>query len=113
LKRFSSPFKIYMNPGNAENRKDNSMLSKIIKPVEVFDLQLFAEGGAGDSGTSAATGITGQSEAQTSGASTIPGENTNAADSGEGEVPSRAEQYKKFRSDYKQEFDAEIQKAIR
>lgn len=89
------------------------MLSMIIKPVEVFDLQLFAEGGAGDSGTSAATGIAGQSEAQTSGASTVTGDNTNAADSAEGEVPSRAEQYKKFRNDYKQEFDADVQKAIR
>ena len=44
------------------------------------------------------------------------GENTNAADSAEGAATSesdRAELYKKFRSDYKQEIDAELQSVIR
>lgn len=86
---------------------------KFFTPVILFDLQLFAEGGAaGDSGTSAGV-VSGQTEAQTSDVQTGTGENTDAADSAEGEVPSRAEQYAKFKNDYKQEFDAEIQKAIR
>lgn len=94
-------------------REENSMfLLNFEKPYLKIELQLFSEG-AGDSGTSDGV-VTGQaaadnSESQTNGS----GENTNVADSKEGVEPSRADLYKKFKLDFKNEIDSEMEKAIK
>lgn len=87
------------------------MFNKIYNSDLELDLQLFAEG-AGDSGTSAAAADAGQAGTVTE-TQTESGDNTNAAGSEEGAVTSRADQYKQIRQDFKQEFDAEIQQAVR
>lgn len=77
-----------------------------------IELQLFADG-AGDSGASAEV-VTGQALADNSeGQDNSSGESTNVADSKEGAEPSRAELYKKFKLDFKNEFDSEMEKAIK
>lgn len=87
------------------------MLFKLNNSDFEIDLQLFAEG-TGDSGASASAADAGQAGTGTV-TQTETGDNTNAAGSEEGAAPSRAELYKQVRQDYKQEFDSEIQQAIR
>lgn len=73
-----------------------------------LDLQLFAEGAAASGAGASAVGSTG--------AMSGTGESTQAAVAAEGVEPSqedRAEQYKKFREDYKQEIDNEFQTTLR
>lgn len=73
-----------------------------------LDLQLFAEG--------AAASGTGASAVGSTGAMSGSGENTQAAVATEGAEPSqedRAELYKKFREDYRQEIDSEFQTTLR
>ena len=72
-----------------------------------FDLQLFSEGGAASGGTSASGGAGGASGASSQVAAVNTGDNSQSP------AEDRAALYQKFRTDYKAEFDAEVQGIVK
>ncbi|MBR3815128.1 MAG: hypothetical protein IKJ27_00205 [Clostridia bacterium] len=72
-----------------------------------FDLQLFSEGGTASGGTSASGGAGGASGASSQVAAVNTGDNSQSP------AEDRAALYQKFRTDYKAEFDAEVQGIVK
>lgn len=72
-----------------------------------FDLQLFSEGGAAAGGTSASGDAGGASGASSQVAAVNTGDNSQSP------AEDRAALYQKFRTDYKAEFDAEVQGIVK
>lgn len=78
----------------------------------LFDLQLFADGGAGSGASGASDGAAGSSPA----AGQIGETGVQTGDAGSNavaETADRAEKYKQFKKDFKQEFDSEVQGILR
>lgn len=83
----------------------------------LFDLQLFADGGDGAGGSASSSTGDGAAVGDSSVSQQSVGDNgqdatANNRQENKGETQDRAEQYKKFRADFKAEYDSEVQAIV-